>query len=540
MLDWKLTPERIMLILDKITKKIGVRVLFENVSAAFNSNVRYGLTGPNGAGKSTLMKIMMGIEEPTSGKVTLPKKVGFLKQDISEFENDMVRDVVVMGNTRLWSAMKEQDKLYEEEITDAIGMRLAELEEVVAEENGYTAESDAEVLLEGMGISSEMYEAKMHELPIDMQFRVLLCQALYGDPEALLLDEPTNHLDLEAIRWLENFLTGFDGTLIVISHDRHFLNAVCTSIADIDYETIITYPGNYDDMLVNKSETRSRIDAENKNKEKKAAQLKEFVAKFGAGTRASQVQSRLKELEKLQPQELKKSNILRPYICFQNPERNSGQIPYKLKKLTKSFDDNLVIDNFAYEINRGDKIAIIGNNGMGKTTLLKLIAQVLEPTSGEVIMGHNTLKGYFPQLHEEVIDKTKDISILDFLRTQKEGVHEQDIRSALGKLLFPGDDAFKSITKLSGGETARVILAGLILNTFNTLILDEPNNHLDLESVSALGWGLKNFPGTVVFASHDRDLINTVATRIISIEKDGIHKFDGPLEEYLKAREQTV
>ena len=310
--------------------------------------------------------------------------------------------------------------------------------------------------------------------------------------------------------------------------------------ADIDYETIITYPGNYDDMLVNKSETRSRIDAENKNKEKKAAQLKEFVAKFGAGTRASQVQSRLKELEKLQPQELKKSNTLRPYICFQNPERNSGQIPYKLKKLTKSFEDNLVIDNFAYEINRGDKIAIIGNNGMGKTTLLKLIAQVLEPTSGEVIMGHNTLKGYFPQLHEEVIDKTKDISILDFLRTQKEGVHEQDIRSALGKLLFPGDDAFKSITKLSGGETARVILAGLILNTFNTLILDEPNNHLDLESVSALGWGLKNFPGTVVFASHDRDLINTVATRIISIEKDGIHKFDGPLEEYLKAREQTV
>lgn len=540
MLEWKLTPERIMLILDKITKKIGVRVLFENVSAAFNSNVRYGLTGPNGAGKSTLMKIMMGIEEPTSGKVTLPKKVGFLKQDISEFENDMVRDVVVMGNTKLWSAIKEQDKLYEEEITDAIGMRLAELEEVVAEENGYTAESDAEVLLEGMGISSEMYEAKMHELPIDMQFRVLLCQALYGDPEALLLDEPTNHLDLEAIRWLENFLTGFDGTLIVISHDRHFLNAVCTSIADIDYETIITYPGNYDDMLVNKSETRSRIDAENKNKEKKAAQLKEFVAKFGAGTRASQVQSRLKELEKLQPQELKKSNILRPYICFQNPERNSGQIPYKLKKLTKSFDDNLVINNFAYEINRGDKIAIIGNNGMGKTTLLKLIAQELEPTSGEVIMGHNTLKGYFPQLHEEVIDKTKDISILDFLRSQKEGVHEQDIRSALGKLLFPGDDAFKSITKLSGGETARVILAGLILNTFNTLILDEPNNHLDLESVSALGWGLKNFPGTVVFASHDRDLINTVATRIISIEKDGIHKFDGPLEEYLKAREQTV
>ena len=373
-----------------------------------------------------------------------------------------------------------------------------------------------------------------------MQFRVLLCQALYGNPEALLLDEPTNHLDLEAIRWLETFLKEFDGTLIVISHDRHFLNAVCTSIADIDYETIITYPGNYDDMVVAKSNVRARVDAENKNKEKKAAQLKEFVAKFGAGTRASQVQSRLKELEKLQPQELKKSNILRPYICFQNPEKNSGQVPFKMKRLKKAFDEKTVIENFSYEVNRGDKIAVIGNNGMGKTTLLKLIANIYQPDDGELKLGHQTLFGYFPQMHEEVIDKTQNTSILDFLRTQKSGVHEQEIRSALGKLLFPGDDAFKGISKLSGGETARVLLASLILNTFNTLILDEPNNHLDLESVSALGTGLKNYPGTVIFSSHDRDLIDNVATRIISIEKDGIHKFDGPLEEYLKAREQTV
>ncbi len=529
-----------MLILDKITKKIGARVLFENVSASFNSNIRYGLTGPNGAGKSTLMKIMMGIEQQTSGTVSLPKKVGFLKQDLSEFEQCMIRDVVVMGNTRLWKAMKEQDKLYESEITDAAGMRLAELEEIVGEENGYTADSDAEVLLEGMGISEEFYTKPMKSLPVDMQFRVLLCQALYGNPEALLLDEPTNHLDLEAIRWLETFLKGFDGTLIVISHDRHFLNAVCTAIADIDYETIITYPGNYDDMVVAKSDVRSRVDNENKNKEKKAAQLKEFIAKFGAGTRASQVQSRLKELEKLQPQELKKSNILRPYICFQNPERNSGQVTFKLKKVSKSFGPNKVIENFNYEVNRGDKIAIIGNNGMGKTTLLKLFAGVLEPTDGEITVGHACTKGYFPQLHEEVIDKSTNVSILDFLRTQRDGVLEQEIRSALGKLLFPGDDAFKGIEKLSGGETARVILAGLILNTHNTLLLDEPNNHLDLESVSALGCGLKTFPGTVVFASHDRDLIEGVATRIISIEKDGIHKFDGPYADYIASRAQSV
>ncbi|MCH9811943.1 ATP-binding cassette domain-containing protein [bacterium] len=529
-----------MLILEKITKKIGARVLFENVSVSFNSRQRYGLTGPNGAGKSTLMKIMMGIDDPTSGNVTLPKKVGFLKQDLSEFEECLIRDVVIMGNNRLWKTRVEQDKLYESEIDDKAGMRLAELEEIVAEEDGYTAESDAEVLLEGMGIIPEFYEAPMKALPVDMQFRVLLCQALFGNPEALLLDEPTNHLDLEAIRWLETFLKGFDGTLIVISHDRHFLNSVCTSIADIDYETIVIYPGNYDDMVVAKSDVRLRVDQENKNKEKKAAQLKEFVAKFGAGTRASQVQSRLKELEKLQPQELKKSNIMRPYICFQNPERNSGQIPYKLKKVSKSYDDNHVIKNFSYEVNRGDKIGIIGNNGMGKTTLLKLIAGVEKPTEGEILLGHQTLFGYFPQLHEEVMDKGPNPTILDFLRTQKEGVHEQEIRSALGKLLFPGDDAFKGVAKLSGGETARVILAGLILNTHNTLILDEPNNHLDLESVSALSTGLANFPGTVIFASHDRDLIDKVATRIISIEKDGIHKFDGPLEEYLKSREQTV
>jgi ATPase subunit of ABC transporter with duplicated ATPase domains len=531
-----LLKETIMIILDKITKKIGARVLFENVSASFNSNQRYGLTGPNGAGKSTLMKIMMGTEDATSGTVSLPKKVGFLKQDIAEFKDNMIRDVVIMGNKRLWAAVKEQDELYAGEITDAAGMRLAELEEIVGEENGYTAASDAEVLLEGMGIKPESYEKKMHTLPNDMQFRVLLCQALYGNPEALLLDEPTNHLDLEAIFWLETFLKSFDGTLIVISHDRHFLNAVCTCIADIDYETIIHYPGNYDEMVVAKSEVRSRVDAENKNKEKKAEQLKQFVAKFGAGTRASQVQSRIKEIEKLQPQELKKSNILRPYICFQNPERNSGAITYKLKKVSKSFGDNLVIKNFSYEVNRGDKIAIIGNNGMGKTTLLKLIAGIIPPSEGEITLGHQTLFGYFPQLHEEVIDKKSNISILDFLRTQKSTAHEQEIRSALGKLLFPGDDAFKGVAKLSGGETARVLLAGLILNTFNTLILDEPNNHLDLESVSALGSGLKNYPGTVIFASHDRDLIDTVATRIIALEKNGIHTFDGPLEEYRKSK----
>ena len=305
-----------MITLDKISKKIGTRVLFDDVSAAFNPGNRYGLTGPNGAGKSTLLKIMMGLEDATSGSISLPKKVGFLRQNIEEFKDARVLDAVIMGNERLWNALIERDMLYEKEMTDEIGMRLGDLEEVVADEEGYSAESDAEVLLIGMGIKADFHEKKMHELPSDLQFRVLLCQALFGDPEALLLDEPTNHLDLGSIGWLEEFLHNYSGTLIVVSHDRHFLNSVTTHIADIDYDTIITYPGNYDDMLVAKTAVRERAEQDAKSKEKKIAQLKEFVSKFGAGTRASQVQSRVREIKRLQPQELKKIQYSTPVYSF--------------------------------------------------------------------------------------------------------------------------------------------------------------------------------------------------------------------------------
>lgn len=527
-----------MIVLDKITKKIGVRVLFEDVSVAFNAGHRYGLTGPNGAGKSTLLKIMMKQEDPTSGKVSLPKKVGFLKQNIDEFKEIKARDAVIMGNERLWKAMLERDKLYEGEMTDAVGMRLGALEEIIAEEDGYTAESDAEVLLTGMGLDPDFFDKKMKELPLDYQFRVLLCQALFGNPAALLLDEPTNHLDLDAIKWLEEFLHAYEGTLIVVSHDRHFLNTVCTDIADIDYETVIQYPGNYDQMIIAKSNVRARAEDENKSREKKVAQLKEFVAKFGAGTRASQVQSRIREIGRLQPQELKKSNIQRPYIRFNLPEKSSGQVAYKIAKLYKSYDNLEVIKNLTIEIQRGDKIGVIGNNGRGKTTLLRMLAGKLAPTKGLLTPGHQLEVGYFPQNHTEIVDKSSSQNLIDWLRTQKSDVHEQDIRGVLGKLLFSGDEAFKSINKLSGGETARLILAGLMLNKFNTLILDEPNNHLDLEAVSALGDGLEEFKGTIIVASHDRDLINTVATKIISLEENGIHYFDGKLEDYL-ARKAT-
>ncbi|QVL58022.1 MAG: ABC-F family ATP-binding cassette domain-containing protein [Simkaniaceae bacterium] len=525
-----------MITLDKISKKIGTRVLFDDVSAAFNPGNRYGLTGPNGAGKSTLLKIMMGVVDASSGSVSLPKKVGFLRQNIEEFKNARVLDAVIMGNERLWNALVERDMLYDKEMTDAIGMQLGDLEEVVADEEGYSAESDAEVLLIGMGIEGEFHEKKMHELPSDLQFRVLLCQALFGDPEALLLDEPTNHLDLGSIGWLEEFLHNYSGTLIVVSHDRHFLNSVTTHIADIDYDTIITYTGNYDDMLVAKTAVRERSEQEAKSKEKKIAQLKDFVAKFGAGTRASQVQSRVREIKRLQPQDLKKSNIQRPYIRFTPPEKPSGKVVFKVEGISKKFDDNQVIKNFTLEIMRGDKVAVIGTNGIGKTTLLKMLTGELEPDSGTIERGHQVDLGYFPQNHDDFIDKSEKIEAFDWLKRYKANAYDQEIRGVMGKMLFGGDDAFKEISKLSGGETARLIFGALLLNNHNTLILDEPNNHLDLEAVSALGWGLSEFQGTVIVAAHDRDLINDFATKIVSIEKDKIEVFDGNLEAFLSAK----
>lgn len=522
-----------MITLNRISKSFGSRVLFEDVTITFNAGNRYGLTGPNGSGKTTLLKIIMGLEEPTSGSVTLPDRVGILRQNIEDFREVKVRDVVIMGNARLWNALTEREALYEVEMSDDVGMRLGELEGIIAEENGYSADSDAEVLLAGMGLTHEDFEKRMREIPTDIQFRVLICQALFGEPQALLLDEPTNHLDMESIGWLEHFLFDYKGTLIVISHDRHFLNAVTTHIADIDYETIIIYPGNYDDMVLAKTSVRERAEADAKSKEKKIAQLREFVSRFGAGTRASQVQSRQREMNRLQPQELKKSNIQRPYIRFIPAEKAPGKIVLKADHISKHYDSLEVLKKFSLEVHRGDKIGIIGNNGRGKTTLLKMLAGVLAPDAGKVEPGHQAIFSYFPQNHSEIVDKKTPINAFDWLKERRTGLYDQDIRSAMGKMLFGGDDAFKQVATLSGGETARLILAGMMLADHNVLILDEPNNHLDLEAVSALGWGLNEYKGTVLVVSHDRDLIDNVATKIIAFEADGIHFFDGPLEEYL-------
>lgn len=521
-----------MITLNKISKSFGSKILFDDVTMTFNMGNRYGLTGPNGAGKTTLLKIIMGLEEPTSGTVTLPDRVGILKQNIEDYKDEKVLDVIIMGNKRLWGALKERDALYEVEMSDDVGMRLGEIEGIIAEEDGYSAEANAEVFLSGMGIPHEYFEEKMGAIPTDMQFRVLLCQALFGEPQALLLDEPTNHLDLESIGWLETFLHNYKGTLIVISHDRHFLNSICTHIADIDYETIIIYPGNYDEMVVAKTSVRERSEQDAKSKEKKISQLREFVARFGAGTRASQVQSRLREISRLQPQDLKKSNITRPYIRFIPTEKQPGKIVMKVDNISKKYDSEPVINHFSMEIARGDKIGVIGNNGRGKTTLLKMLSQMMAPDHGKVELGHQAIISYFPQDHTDIINKKGTQNAFDWLKERRPGIYDQDIRGVMGKMLFGGDDAFKPVATLSGGETARLILAGMLLSDHNCIILDEPNNHLDLEAVSALAWGLSEYKETVIVASHDRDLISNVAKKIIAFEEDGIHLFDGTLDEY--------
>lgn len=522
-----------MITLSKVSKSFGVKTLFENVTATFNPGNRYGLTGPNGAGKTTLFKIMTGREEATSGSVTLPKRVGVLRQDIEHFRKFRVLDVVLMGNPRLWKALEEREELEKVEMTDAVGMRLGEIEGIIAEEDGYSAEANAETLLSGMGIEEEAFPKHMEEIPTDTQFKVLLCQALFGEPQALLLDEPTNHLDLDSIRWLESFLLAYKGTLIVISHDRHFLNTVTTHIADIDYETVIIYPGNYDTMIATKSSVRERAELEAKSKEKKIEQLQTFVSRFGAGTRASQVQSRIREISRLQPQELKKSNIQRPYVRLLASTKASGQIAIHAKKISKSYDASPVMQQFSLEIHRGDKIGVIGANGRGKTTLLKLLAHVLAPDAGKVDWGHQAQVSYFPQNHADIVDKSSHQTAFDWLKERRPGIYDQDIRSVMGKMLFGGDDAFKPVSALSGGETARLILAGMMLEEHNILILDEPNNHLDLEAVSALGCGLADYTGTVILASHDRDLIANTATKILAFTDRGPILFNGPLEEYL-------
>jgi len=521
-----------MIIVNELSKGYGSRTLFDNVSVKFSPGNRYGLTGPNGAGKSTFMKILTGELEPSNrGTVSRPAKVGVLKQNQFAYDDERIIDTVVMGNEVLWKTFKERDALCEvTNLTTEQMDRLGELESIIADENGYEAEFAAAEILRGIGIPDDQHENMMSTLATDYKFRVLLAQALFGGPQALLLDEPTNHLDLESIHWLEDFLYEYEGILIVISHDRHFLNSVCTHIADIDYDTIIVYPGNYDDMVQHKLQARQTVEAANKDKAKKIAQLQEFVARFAAGQRSSQVQSRKKEMVRLAPQELKRSNIQRPFIRFEQ-ETAMGREVLKLKELTKGFDGKTLFKDLDLDVHRGDKIAIIGSNGVGKTTFLRCLLGEIEPDSGSFKWGDRATWSYYPQDHHS--DIKPGTSALDWLMQFMTDEGHQVVRSVLGRMLFSGDESLKATEALSGGEAARLLMAKMMMQKNSILIMDEPTNHLDLEAVSALAEGLSLFPGTVFVVSHDRDLISEVATRILSFTPDGIIDFYGSYDEYL-------
>jgi len=533
-----------MLSVNNVSMQYGGRVLFDDVTCSFMAGRRYAITGPNGAGKSTLMKILTGEIEPTKGSVSRPKKLGVLRQDQFAFDDFRVLDTVIMGNSALWKALQERDALYSkphEELTDADGMRLGELEGIVGEEGGYTAEADAGILLDGLDIDSGLHERKMGELQGGQKVRVLLAQALFGNPSALLLDEPTNYLDLDSVHWLQDYLCAYEGVLIVISHDRHFLNSVCTHTADIDYQTIINYVGGYDEMVVAKTSVRARIEAENAHREKKIAQLQEFIARFSAGTRSAQATSRKKEVERLQTTELAKSNIQRPYIRFEL-KKPSGRHPLEFKSVRKSYGDLKVIQGYSANLDRGEKIGLLGRNGAGKTTLLKSLIRnapgFIDDTDrhfgvdgGTVRWGHEVSVGYFAQEHD--LGTESKMTVIEWLGQFDPLAGQQELRGLLGQMLFSGDDVHKPIRALSGGETARILFCRLMLQKPNVLVLDEPTNHLDLESINALNIALQKYDGTLLLVTHDYDLLDEVATRIWHFDHGHIEDFKGPYSDYL-------
>jgi ATPase subunit of ABC transporter with duplicated ATPase domains len=542
-----------MIAVNEVTMRFGSRILFEDVTTTFMAGRRYAISGPNGAGKSTFMKILTGEIDPTKGNITRPKKMGVLRQDQFAFDKFRVIDTVIMGNAVLWKALEERDALYakpHDDLTNEDGMRLGELEGIVGEEGGYTAEADAGVLLDGLGIDAALHERQMGELQGGQKVRVLLAQALFGNPSALLLDEPTNNLDLDSVHWLKEYLCEYHGVLIVISHDRHFLNSVCTHTADIDYETIIMYPGGYDEMVLAKTQIRARMEADNAVREKKIAQLNEFIARFSAGTRSAQATSRKKEVERLQTSELARSNIQRPYIRFAT-ERPSGRLPLELKRLTKSYDGLKVLNHFSASITRGEKIALTGRNGAGKSTMLKSLLhnagdfigsaeREFAVDSGNVVWGHEVTVGYFPQDFGYTIDKGKGITALEWLWQFWPQATQEEIRGYLGQMLFSGEDALKPTAALSGGECARLIFCRLMIQKPNFLVLDEPTNNLDLEAINALNIALQKYEGTLLLVTHDEDVLDEVATRIWNFKDGKIEDFRGTYEEFLHAASKAA
>ncbi|ETA84535.1 ABC-F family ATPase [Eikenella corrodens] len=529
-----------------ITMQFGAKPLFENVSVKFGEGNRYGLIGANGSGKSTFMKILGGDLEQTSGEVAIEHgvRLGKLRQDQFAYEDKRVLDVVMMGHTEMWAAMTERDAIYANlEATEEDYMHAAELEAKFAEYDGYTAEARAAELLSGVGIAEELHNATMAEVAPGFKLRVLLAQALFSKPDVLLLDEPTNNLDINTIRWLEGVLNQYDSTMIIISHDRHFLNEVCTHMADLDYNTITVYPGNYDDYMLASAQSRERALKDNAKAKEKLQELQEFVARFSANkSKARQATSRLKQADKIKAEmvEVKPSTRQNPYIRFETDEKNKlHRQAVEVENLAKSFDKTL-FEKLSYILEAGQRLAIIGPNGAGKSTLLKLLAGAfdeklsdIKPDAGCIKWAEKATIGYYPQDHENDFDV--DMDLTEWMRQWgQEGDDEQVIRGTLGRLLFGSNDVVKKVKVLSGGEKGRMLYGKLLLLRPNVLIMDEPTNHMDMESIESLNMALEKYKGTLIFVSHDRQFVSSLATQIIELDgKGGFEYYMGDYEGYL-------
>jgi ATPase subunit of ABC transporter with duplicated ATPase domains len=524
-----------MIAVSNLAKSYGQQTLFEGVSIQFNPGNRYGLVGANGSGKSTFLRILTGEELPSDGTVSMPKRlqVGVLEQDHFQYENDLILHVVMMGNDELWQAISEKETLLERADQEFDGDRYAELEDVILRHDGYSLESRAGEILEGLGIPTESHRQPLSTLSGGFKLRVLLAQALASSPDALLLDEPTNHLDILSIRWLEKFLVDYTGLAVVISHDHRFLDNVCTHIVDVDYETLIVYPGNYQAFVKAKREERQRKEAEIQKREKEIADHRAFVERFRAkASKARQAQSKLKKIDKIEIERLPQSSRRYPTFRFETC-RPSGKEVLKAEGISKSYGDNKVLGDVSLTVERGDRIAIIGPNGIGKSTLLKILVGDLEADAGTVEWGYETHPGYFAQDHAAVFEGTRN-NVEGWLWDTCPAEPLGFVRGRLGLVLFSGDEAEKKVSSLSGGEAARLLFAYLGIEKPNVMLLDEPTNHLDLEAIEALVKGLKAFDGTLVLVSHDRWFVSKLADRILEISPRGIQDFRGNYEEYVE------
>ena len=529
-----------------ISLRLGKRALFEDVNIKFTEGNCYGLIGANGAGKSTFLKILSGVIEPTSGDIIITpgQRLSVLEQDHFKYDAYTVLDTVIMGNQRLYEIRNEKDALYaKEDFSDEDGIRASELEAEFAEMDGWNAESDAENLLNGLGVDNQYHYQMMSEIPAAIKVKVLLAKALFGNPDILLLDEPTNHLDLDAIAWLEEFLINFENTVIVVSHDRYFLNKVCTNIADIDYGKIQLYAGNYDFWYESSTLMQKQRKEANKKKEEQIKELKEFIARFSANaSKSKQATSRKKALEKIELEDIRPSSRKYPYIDFR-PQREIGNDVLFVSNVSKTINGKKILDNISFNVNHDDKIAFVGGNEAAKTLLFQILMGEMEPDEGDIKWGVTTSQSYFPKDNTKIFDN--DLTIAEWLTQFSEIKDASYVRGFLGRMLFAGEEGVKKMRVLSGGEKVRVLLSRMMIEASNVLVLDEPTDHLDMESIAALNTGLQKFPGVLLFSSRDHQIVETTANRIIEIMPDGtlvdkVGTYDEYLDSDINARKRTV